>query len=114
MIIDLQQRLDTMEQKHQTFTKTIKSSLKQELMREFDGVINDFRKEMNATVSAIEAKFDNAIDRYEKLGREQVERLNAESLSNFRVVAAELLKQQKLTSPREPSNEIETLHGGDP
>ena len=39
MIIDLKQRLDSVEQKHQTFAKTIKNTLKQELMREFDGTL---------------------------------------------------------------------------
>ena len=79
MIIDLQQRLDSMEQKHQTFTKTIKNTLKQELMKEFDGIISDFRKEMNATVTAIETKFTNTIEQYEKLGKEREERLNSQS-----------------------------------
>lgn len=112
MIIDLKQRLDSVEQKHQTFAKTIKNTLKQELMREFDGVISDFRKEMNATVSAIKTEFTTTIEQYEKLGREREERLNSQSLTNFRIVAAELLNQQPSTSPSEPSNMTEQLHGG--
>ena len=67
---------------------------------------------MNATVSAIKTEFTTTIEQYEKLGREREERLNSQSLNNFRIVAAELLNHQPSTSPSEPSNMTEQLHGG--
>ena len=116
MVLDLKTRLDSMEKNQKTFTQTLKTTLKSELMKEFDGVISDFRKEMNATVSAIESKFDNTIKKYEELGREREERINSQSISNFRLVAAELaaelLNKQIKKTPSETSNKAEDLRGG--
>ena len=68
---------------------------------------------MNTTINAIENKFDETIKRYEKLGQEREERLNAESISNFRIVAAELLRKSTQDTPSETSTSHEGLREGD-
>ena len=111
MVLDLQNKFNGFEKQHQNFAKDLKESIKRELTKEFEGVLNDFRTEMTATVTAIETKFDTTIERYEKLGKEREERLIAESLSNFRLVAAEMLSKQTLQTPSETSTD-EGLRGG--
>lgn len=106
MVLELQNRLDSMEKKHQTFSQNLKTTLKK-----FDGVISDFRKEMNTTVSAIKSEFNAAIKRIDDLGKEREERMNSQSIRNFRIVAVELLNKHNKQSPSEAPNNAEDLRG---
>ena len=67
IINDLQARFNAMERKHQTFARDLKATLKTELKKEFGEVLDDFRTEINNTISAIETKFESTISRYEKM-----------------------------------------------
>ena len=123
MVSDLTEKIDSLEQQHQSFQKNLKASIKRELTVEFEGVINDFREEMNATVTTIENKmnatvttienkFDQTIKKYETSTVEREQRLQEQGLRNFRILAAELLKNSTLESPSETSDTSSDLRGG--
>lgn len=122
MVMDLKNKFDSLEQKHSSFQKNLKASLKRELLQEFEGVINDFRKEMNnttttienkfdKTITTIENKFDTTIKQYEEKAVKREERMQAQGLSNFRIVAAELLKNSNLMTPSEAPESVDDLRG---
>lgn len=111
MIMDMKERFNDLEQQHQSFQKNLKASIKRELMLEFEGVINNFRKELNATITTIENKFDKTIQTYEKSAIEREQRFQEQGLSNFRIVAAELLKKSINESPSEPIESNMGLRG---
>ena len=113
MVMDLQNKFKALEKKQQTSINTLKESIKRELMKEFEGIITDIRKDMNTAISTIETKFANSIQQYEKNALAREERLNAQSLSNFRVVAGELLQKSTLKTPSEDTMTLMSLHGGD-
>ena len=111
MVIDLQNKFSSLEQSQQSFRQSLKSNLKAELVKEFEGSIEDFRTEMNTTITTIENKFDNTIQTYEKNAIEREERLNNQSISNFRTVAAELLTQSTTVTPSETNQMSSSLRG---
>lgn len=111
MIMDMKERFNDLEQQHQSSQKNLKASIKRELMLEFEGVINNFRKELNATITTIENKFDKTIQTYEKSAIEREQRFQEQGLSNFRIVAAELLKKSINESPSEPIESNMGLRG---
>ena len=97
MVMDLQKRFNTLENNNKTFSQNLKASLKREVMKEFEGVIEDIRQEMNNTITTIESKmnntiktieskFEGTIQRYEKLAVEREARNNDKTLSNFRLI----------------------------
>ena len=114
MVNDLQKKIEALDKKQQMFTQSLKSSLKQELLKEFEGMIAGFRTEMHNTISTIESKFDTTIKTYEKNAIEREERMNNQSLSNFRIVAGELLSKNTTVTPSETSqmNMSTSLRGG--
>ena len=123
IVLELQNKFDALEKKQQTFTKTLKESIKNELTKEFEGIITGIRNDMNTAISTIETKFENSIQQYEKnaLEREErfnaqtiarEERFNAQSLNNFRVVAGELLQQSNQKTPSEDTQQPVNLRGG--
>ena len=77
-------------------------------------MIAGFRTEMHNTISTIESKFDTTIKTYEKNVIEREERMNNQSLSNFRIVAGELLSKNTTVTPSETSqmNMSTSLRGG--
>ena len=77
-------------------------------------MIAGFRTEMHNTISTIESKFDTTIKTYEKNAIEREERMNNQSLSNFRIVAGELLSKNTTVTPSETSqmNMSTSLRGG--
>ena len=113
MVMDLQNKFKALEKKQQTSINTLKESIKRELMKEFEGIITDIRKDMNTAISTIETKFANSIQQYEKNALAREERLNAQSLSNFRVVAGELLQKSTLKTPSEDTMTLVSLYGGE-
>lgn len=124
MVVELQNKFEQMEKNHQSFAKTLKASIKRELMKEFEGLVEDFKTEMSTTIatiekkfddtiSTIEKKFDDTIATYEKPALERETRMQEQSLSNFRIVAAEILSKQKQITPSETSPNAEGLRGGD-
>ena len=115
MVNDLTKKFEALDKKQQTFAESLKSSLKRELLKEFEGMIEGFRNEMNNTISTIETKFEKTIQTYEKNAIEREERMNNQSLSNFRIVAGELLSKCNTVTPSETSqmNVGTSLRGGD-
>lgn len=113
MVLELQNKFDALEKKQQTFTTTLKESLKQELMKEFEGLITGIRNDMNSAITAIETKFVTSIQQYEKNALAREERMNAQCLSNFRTVAGELLSKNNQITPSEATHLSVDLRGGD-
>ena len=58
LVLDLQNRFDNLERNNQSFRQTLKTSIKQELTKEFEGIINGIRTDMNNAISTIETKFE--------------------------------------------------------
>jgi len=113
MVLDLQNKFDLLEKRNQTFTQTLKSTIKQELMNEFEGIITGIRNDMNSAITSIEAKFDNSIKQFEKNALEREQRFNAANLSNFRLAAGELLQNSTKKSPSEDTEKQVALRGGE-
>ena len=102
MVEALQVQFKAMESKHNTFAKDLKENLKRELTREFEGMITEFKKDMYTT-----------IENYEKNALAREERMNAQNLNNFRIVARELLSNNIPVTPSENTQESATvLRGG--
>ena len=112
LVLDLQSKFDTLERNNQTFRQTLKSTIKQELMKEFEGIITKIRNDMNTAILSIETKFETSIQQYETNAIAREQRMNEQSVSNFRLVAGELLNTPTKKTPSEgPSAEVD-LRGG--
>ena len=105
MVEDLQHKFNAMEAKQKTFVTDLKASLKRELTKEFEGMINAFKQDMSSTIANIERKFDDTIKQYETNALAREQRMNQKNLDNFRMAARELLTN---TIPVAPSKSTQS------
>ena len=113
MVEDLQHKFNAMEAKQKTFVTDLKASLKRELTKEFEGMINAFKQDMSSTIANIEPKFDDTIKQYETNALAREQRMNQKNLDNFRMAARELLTNTIPVTPSESTqSEASPLRGG--
>ena len=113
MVEDLQHKFNAMEAKQKTFVTDLKASLKRELTKEFEGMINAFKQDMSSTIANIERKFDDTIKQYETNALAREQRMNQKNLDNFRMAARELLTNTIPVTPSESTqSEASPLRGG--
>ena len=112
LVLELQNKFETLEQSNQTFRQNLKNTLKQELTKEFEGIINGIRTDMNNAISSIKTEFESSIKQYENNAMERERRMNDQNISSFRIVAGELLQKSIKTSPSEDNGTALVLRGG--